>query len=186
MRNKRHIECPKRKTTTEPTTAAEHELAIQTTAQTTSDGGLEKGADEGKTNSVHLSQHSDHISDFHVVDEGLDDFAVEANEEDVEAVDPPWSQSLKSNTSHRSRRSMGAHSQSKVAIDQAEDTVPTDDLPSEIVRNEPCKRKRKNASKSPITITHSHRQANKKKSAVVQIRASQRITNQRMPHSTQG
>ena len=79
---------------------------------------------------------------------------------------------------------MVAYSQSDVAIDHVEDTVPTDDLPLEIVQTEPCKRKRKNVSKLPITITHLHRQANKKKFVIVQIKASQRITNQRMPHST--
>ena len=75
------------------------------------DGGPEKGVDEGETDCVHLSQHSDHLSDFHVVDEeDLDDYIVEADEEDVEAIDPPLFQSLKNNTSHRSRRSMTAHS----------------------------------------------------------------------------
>ena len=75
------------------------------------DGSLEKSANGGETDFVHLSYHSDHLSDFHVVDEeDLDDYAVEADEEDVEAIDPPLFQSLKNNTSHRCRRSMTAHS----------------------------------------------------------------------------
>ena len=45
------------------------------------------GADEGETNSVHLPQHNDHLSDFYVVDEGVDDFVVEADEEDIEEAD---------------------------------------------------------------------------------------------------
>lgn len=55
--------------------------------------------------------------------------------------------------------------------------MPPDDLSSEIVQTKPCTQKRKNVSKSPVTITGSHRQANKRKIANVQIRASQNIAN---------
>ena len=118
------------------------------------DSGPEKGADEGKTNFVHLSQHSNHLFDFHVVDEGVDDFAGEAEEDTFEDVDPPLSQSLKNNASHTSTKSTATHSQTEKPTDHAEDTVRTDDLPSEIVQTQPCKRNEKNISKSPIIITH--------------------------------
>ncbi|GAY62496.1 hypothetical protein CUMW_218250 [Citrus unshiu] len=78
------------------------------------DCGLENGADEGETDFVHLSKHSDHLYDFHVVDEVLNDFVVEANEKDIEVVNPLLSQFLKNNASHRFRRSMTTHSQSEV------------------------------------------------------------------------
>ena len=55
--------------------------------------------------------------------------------------------------------------------------MPTDDLSSKIVQTKPCTRKGKNVSKSPVTITRSRRQANKRKIATVQIRASQNIAN---------
>lgn len=149
-----------------------------------SDGGPEKGVNEGKINSVHLSKYNDHLYDFYVVEEGLNEFAVEADEKYVKVVDPPLSQFLKNNISHMSKRSMAAHSQSEVPTEEAEDIVPSENLSSEIVQIEPCKRKGKNASKSHVTITHLHRQGNKKNVVVVQIRASQRIANKRISHST--
>lgn len=68
-----------------------------------------KGANKGETDSVHFPEHSDHLSEFHVADE-LHEFVVKVDEEDVDAIDPPLSQVLKSNPSRRFRRSMTAYS----------------------------------------------------------------------------
>ena len=152
-------------------------LSIPTFSHPSGDDGPKKGADEDEA-TLHLSKYSDHLSNFHVTDEGLDKFAVEINEEDVEIVDPPLSQFLKNNTSHKSKRSIVAYSQIEVATEKTKDLVPTKNLLSEVVQIEPYKRKGKNDSKSLVTITPLHRQANKIRTADVQIRAYQRITNQ--------
>lgn len=55
------------------------------------------------------------------------------NEEDVEAVDPLLSQFLKKNSFDWSRRSMVSYSQLKVLNKEVQDTVPTENLPSDFV-----------------------------------------------------
>ena len=77
---------------------------------------------------------------------------MEVNEEDVEVVHPLLSQFLKNNTSHKSRRLMAAYSQSEVPTKEVEDTMLTENLPSEVVQTKPCKRKGENVNKSPVTI----------------------------------
>ena len=112
------------------------------------DDGPKKSADEGVTNSLHLSKHGDYLLyNFHVTDEGLDKFAVEVDEEDVEAVDSSFSQFLQNNMSNKFRRSMAAHSQIEVPTEEAEKTMPTENLPLEVVQIEPCKRKGRNVNK---------------------------------------
>lgn len=86
-----------------------------------------KGANKGETDSLHFPEHSDHLSGFHVADE-LHEFVVEVDEEDVDAIDPPLSQFLKSNPSHRFSRSMTAYSQLKVSNEEAQGVVPIENL----------------------------------------------------------
>ena len=152
-------------------------LSIPTFSHPSGDDGPKKGTDEGVTNSLHLSKYGDYLYNFHVADEGLDKFAVEVDEEDVEAVDSSFSQFLQNNISNKFRRSMAVHSQIEVPTEEAEKTMPTENLPLEVVQIEPCKRKGRNVNKSHITITPSHRQANRRKNATIQIRASRRIAN---------
>lgn len=60
----------------------------------------------------------------------------------------------------------------------------TENLPSKIVQTKPCKKGGGNISKLSVTITRSHKQANKRKATVIKITISQRISNQRIPHLT--
>lgn len=64
----------------------------------------------------------------------MHEFAIEVDEKDVEADDPPLFQFLKSNPSYRSIRSMAAYSQLEVPNEEAQDVVPTENLPSEVAK----------------------------------------------------
>lgn len=59
---------------------------------------------------------------------------MEFDEEDVEATDPPLSQFLKNNSSHKSKRPMAAYSQLEVLNKEAQETMPTKNWQNESIK----------------------------------------------------